>query len=150
MVHVLHKTYNYEVLCHRSAVTVGKCTNKYAVLKCRIVVFFCLRGIRLFSVPFYPSERSAGDARGEGKEKNEASTNFLLPFVRLSHFSRFAKMKPKRLIHRLLTFLILFCVLFLCFLFVCSCLFIYLFFCRSHYRCRHRCQRFLIGCLTLC
>ena len=106
--------------------TVGKCTNKYAVLKCRIVVFFCLLGIRLFSVPFYPSERSAGDARSEGKEKNEASTHFLLPFVRLSHFSRFAKMKPKRLIHRLLTFLILFCVSFLCF-FVCLFMFIYLF-----------------------
>ena len=31
-------------------------------------------------------------------------------------------MQPKQLIHRLLTFLILFCVSFLCFLFVCLCL----------------------------
>ena len=31
-------------------------------------------------------------------------------------------MRPKQLIHRLLTFLILFCVSFLCFLFVCLCL----------------------------
>ena len=76
----------------------------------------CVRGIRLFSVPFYPSERSAGDARDEGKEKMKLLLIFYSPSsVSRTYFSRFAKMKPKPLIHRLLTFLILFCVSFLCF-----------------------------------
>ena len=98
---------------------------------------FCVRGIRLFSVPFTQAREAQETREARARKKIEASTNFLLAFVPLSHFSRFAKTKPQRLIHRLLTFLILFCVSFLCFLFVCLCLF---FFCRSHYRCRHRCQ----------
>ena len=102
----------------------GKMYKQVRCIKVKSCCCFCLRGIWLFSVPFYPSERSARDARGEGKEKNEASTNFLLPFVHLSQFFRFAKMKPKRLIHRLLTFLILFCVSFL----FSVCLFMFCFF----------------------
>lgn len=120
LVHVLHKTYNYEVLCHRNAVKVGKCTNKYAVLKYRVVVVLVSVGFDSF--PFLlPKREKRGRRvrRGQGKK-----LTLLLIFcspscVSRTYFSRFAKMKPKRLIHRLLTFLILFCVSFLCFLFVC-------------------------------
>ena len=68
---------------------VGKCTKKYAVLKCRVAVVCYVRGIRLFSVPS-TQEREARETREarEGK-KLKLFTNFLLAFVRLWHFSGF-------------------------------------------------------------
>ena len=116
----------------------------YKQVRCIIVQSCCCFISFLFS-----RAREARESReARTRRKTEVSTIFLLAFVRLSNFSSFAKMKPKRLIHKLLTFLILFCVSFLCFLFVCLCsCFI---FCRSRHRCRHQCQRFLKGCLPLC
>ena len=62
LVHVLYKTYNYEVLCHRSATKVGKCTNKYAVLKCRVVVVFVSVGFDSFPFLFIQA-REARETR---------------------------------------------------------------------------------------
>ena len=108
-------------------------------------MFLCPWDSTLFR-SFYPSERSAGDARGEGRKKIEAFYYFFARLRASLALLRFY-INEAETTDTQATNVFNFVLCFFSMFFVC--LFMFTFFCRSHYRCRHRCQRFLRGCLPL-
>ena len=121
---------------------VGKCTKKCTVLKSRVVVVFMSVGFDSF--PFLLTKRETGEARA--RKKIEASTDFLARLRESLALLPFCINEAEATDTQAIT-VFNFVLCFFSMFFVC--LFMFTFFCRSHYQCRHRCQRFLRGCLPL-